>query len=308
MAKKSNKSLFSTIGFKFLLVVTIATLFTYGLKYLSETNVLGTSTYLADKGSDSVNGNDSSGSSSDSESNNNGSQQNNSTEQSNRSQDTSGEKQHAVEPTETPEPTEIPQHDFKSLNSVVFDTENHGKMRLGKSEVQISSEDGHFSIKAKSENGTEIQLENDSLSKINQELESEDIEISTDSAGFHIRHGKFEAQTHFPLSINPTTNKLTITTPGGTKTVAVLPDQAVNNLINLKFITVVASNSADTGIDLTEFKNQPAFEVQGKSIQKLFGFFPIGIDKTGIVSAETGQVLQVNQSLLSRIFDLLSVE
>lgn len=284
MTKKAKKSLFSTFAFKLLLIITIAALAVYVIKYLNANSVLGTSTFLADKGSDS------SQSSNNSENDQNDSQQENSVAQ-----------EHATEPTEAP------QHDFKALNKVVFETENHEQIKLGKSTVEISSEGGHLKIKAKSENGLETELENDSLDKINHELENEDIEISTDSSGFHLRHGQFEAQTHFPLSINPVTNELTVTTPAGTKTVTILPDQAVNNLINQKFITVVASTSATTGINLTEFENNPAFEIHGKSIQKLFGFFPIGIDKTGVVSAETGQVLQVSQSFLSRLFDLLSV-
>lgn len=272
MAKGKQKSIFSTFGFRLLVLTTIVAVGIYGVKGNSQnTNfnpVLGTSTILADKGSDLEN----------------------------NSQN--------LEQTAPKPPHE--QLNVEDLNNVSFETQAHNRVRLGHSSIEMSTDDGHLQIKAKHEDGTETELDDNSLDTINQTLENEDLEISTNSGGFGLRHGQFEAQTHFPLSINPTTNELTVTTPAGTKVVAVLPDQAVNNLINQKFITVVASDSADTGITLDTFDNQPAFQIHGKSLQKLFGLFPISIDKTAFVSAENGSVLSVNQSFLSKLFDLLS--
>lgn len=327
MAKNKSRSLYSAVGFRLLLVTTLTALSVYGLKTFTQSstnnNVLGTSVFIADKGSDS--GGSSGGGTSDGQS---GSGSNSISD----SQNTSGsinnsvpppttkptEVEHKSEPVErpeakTPEPTKIPEFNTESLNNVEFQTQK-GRASLNleqqNSKLEISNEDGKLSIKAKDENGTETQLhQEDSLEKINEALKDEDIEVGTGSGNLlTIRKGQFEAETHFPLTINPTTNSLTVTTPAGEKTVAVLPDQAVNNLINQKFIDQVASTSAGTGIVLGLLNNQPAFQIQGTDAKKLLGFLPVDISKTSYVSAENGSVLKTNESIINSILDLLSVQ
>ncbi len=190
-----------------------------------------------------------------------------------------------------------------------FETQNHERFTLGQDhpEIQISSQDGRLSIKARNQNGLETELDTGSLGLINEGLRNEGLEIATTEGGFLLRQGTYSAMTHFPLSINTLTNQLTVTTPTGTKTVAVLPDQAVENLIRQKFISVVASSSADTGINLDVYASQSAFMINGILHKNLFGFFPVNIDKTAVVSAENGQLLTTYESFINKLLDLLSV-
>ncbi len=286
MAKKKD-SLYSSLGFKLLTVTTIVSLMLLGVKNLAQntqnTNVLGDSTFVTE----------------------------NETEHNSQAE--------VQEPTDTPEPAEIHNENevkseinMEALNKVEFQSEN-GKREIhlqqGNSSIEISSEDGHLSVKAKNADGTEVQLQENALDKINEALKDEDVEIATTSGnGFLIRKGQFEAQTHFPLSINPTTNALTVTTPAGVKTVAILPDVAVNNLLRQKYIDEVASSSANTGIVLGVMNNQPAFQINGVDNKKLLGFISVAIDKTAFVSAQNGQVLKIDESFLSKLLDLLSVQ
>lgn len=203
------------------------------------------------------------------------------------------------------------QLDVKPLENVAFKAqESHRNVYLNTdSSIELSTGDGHLQITAKHKDGTETKLDSNSLNLINENLKGEDLQIATTSGnGFSIKHGEYEAKTHFPLSINPTTNELTVTTPAGTKVVAVLPDQAVNNLIRQKYIDVVASSSIDTGINLDQYASQSAFMVNGILHKKLFGLFPVNVDKTAYVSTENGQVLNVTQSLISKLLDLLSTQ
>jgi cytoskeletal protein RodZ len=294
-AKKRSYSLYSTAPFKLLVVLTIAAVVVWTGHSLAAnyqpTNVLGASTFIVDNEVPSQN--------------------------SDNSQPSVAEQTQNHQTT--PEPTEAPQQNdthpginMEALNKVEFQSEN-GQTQVhlenGNSSIEISSEGGKLSIKAKNENGTEVQLQADALDKINEALKGEDIQIATTSGnGFLLRKGQFEAETHFPLSINPTTNQLTVTTPAGVKTVTVLPDQAVNNLLQQRLIDSVASSSANTGIVLGLLNNQPAFQVNGVDDKKLLGLVPISIDKTSYVSAQTGQVLKVNETFLNQLLDLLSTQ
>jgi len=50
-----------------------------------------------------------------------------------------------------------------------------------------------------------------------------------------------------------------------------------------------------------------AYEIQGIKYEKLFGFIKIMLKRKAIVSAETGELLGIDEDLLTRIIDFFSV-
>ncbi len=113
---------------------------------------------------------------------------------------------------------------------------------------------------------------------------------------------KFSVESDFPLSVNPTTRELTVTTPAGSRVVAVLPEQAIDNLLASGIVTTT------TGVDLkTEPDGSLSYNIDGTKDEKLLGVFDVAVSKNLIVSTETGQVLTVNQSTFSKILDFLSI-
>lgn len=124
-----------------------------------------------------------------------------------------------------------------------------------------------------------------------------------------IRQGSVAAHTRFPLSIDPQTGALTVTTPAGQKTVTVLPQQALKQLMQHKIIDrlqITSEGSTSGSLNLTLFDNKPAFEVQGIDDKKLFGIIPVSIPKTSFVSAENGEVMKTTQSFVSHILSAFS--
>lgn len=306
MAKNTKKSTYSTFGFRLLLVTTIVTLSLFGVKNLlagyESNNVLGTTSYLAERGSNSL--------------------------------ESSEGKEEQEEVKETPEPTEVEdqnqdenevedeneeettsQFSLNNLKELQVRTEkNKTKIKLDSrgGSFELENEDGKLKIKVKEKNGNEFELESETIDDINEVLRSEGISVATSSGNnIRIKRGLFEAETHFPLSINPTTNTLTITTPAGVKDVAVLPDQAVANLLREKHIDRIASGSAlenPTGIRLGLLNDNPVFQVSGTDDQKFLGILPISINKISFISAETGKLVKIDESFLNKLLDLLSVE
>lgn len=169
---------------------------------------------------------------------------------------------HTPEPADTPEAKDTPEPK-DTLEPKQVEMEAEIKDGSGEAKIKIQNGDKNFEFQ---KDGTNVQV-----------------------------------QGNFPLSVNPTTNTLTVTTPAGSKTVDTLPSQAVQSLISQGII------STQSGILLTTDANgQPVYTVVGVKTEKLLGIFNVSIDKTSQVSAQSGQILSTNQSNLSKILDLLS--
>lgn len=148
-----------------------------------------------------------------------------------------------------------------------------------------------------------------------EEEEEDEVEVKdgTNESKIKIRSGKnkfefqqegakFSVESDFPLSVNPITRELTVTTPAGSKVVAILPQQAVDNMLASGIVTTT------TRVDLkTESDGRLSYNIDGTKNEKLLGVFDVAVPKNLIVSAETGQVLTVNQSTFSKILDFLSI-
>lgn len=197
------------------------------------------------------------------------------------------------------------------MHQSVEGPQGHFEMQSDGNQQEINAQTGgrHFEMKQE-DNGTihgSGQEENGSLNLPNK---GEMVEIGSSAGEFSLKSGDVEAKTHFPLSINPTTNQLTITTPAGTKTVSVLPNQAVQNLLQKQILSSItqtsSSGAAANTITLTQVNNQPAFAVPGVTDKKFLGIFPASYDKTVYVSAQNGSVLQTQESFFNKILEALS--
>ncbi|MBI3397597.1 hypothetical protein HY045_03920 [Candidatus Woesebacteria bacterium] len=148
------------------------------------------------------------------------------------------------------------------------------------------------------------------------EIESEK-EVEVESAGEKVKvklvkgKNKFEIKgeninflTDFPVSVNKTTGVLTITTPTGVKTVAVLPEQAVENMLKNHTLDEVTSSTNNLGVQ--DKNGHLEFQIEGNKNERFLGLVDIKIPKSLEISAENGTVLTTNQTLLSKILDSFS--
>ena len=219
---------------------------------------------------------------------------------------------------------------FKSLDkdgtlintqNVLSESEDGDEDRSGSSEDgddEESSDDNRSGSENRVSTQTRVRVEangdaedeNEVEDEIEEEIEIEDEEDGTRSARIKIRSrdGEFEfeaegvsARSNFPVSVNSETNELIITTPSGERVVTVLPDQAVENMIENGVIDQSLS------IEIQDGQTEVEYEIDGVDEQKLLGLFRIAIARRARVSAENGEVLSVEQDLLSRFLDFLSV-
>lgn len=280
--------------------------------------VLGTQIgpFLADKGSDS------SESTSGGDGSNSGSGDSGSNAGNGSSGESSGSSGNATTTISSPlppqgvTPTEKPEKPESSTLEVQTEG-GKGQLNLQTPglHVEIKREDnGALTLTAHQENGTEIQLHQDALEQINEALKDKDIEVATAEGSLDaliIRKDGVSAQTSLPLSVDPTTHVLTVTTPAGSKIVAVLPDEAVQNILQTKTLTSITTQVSSTSgttkqATLTELNNDPVFAINGLLQRRLLGLFPINLPKTAFVSATNGQIVRVDQSLATQILGALS--
>lgn len=212
------------------------------------------------------------------------------------------------------------------------------KIRTGGLRVEIRTENGQSVIKVKNEQGEDVDLEDEEkdelLASAEAKLEEDDIEIATGSAqlGF-VQRGR-RVRTNFPLSVNPVTGELFVSTPAGEKVVTILPDVAIQNMIRAGILTRVdegtpsasptpegtpsagegtegaeATPSASvegSGIELIQEDGNVVYLISGVKSQNFIGLIPVDIKLRAVVSASDGSLLDIRQNFLARLLDLLS--
>lgn len=191
--------------------------------------------------------------------------------------------------------------------------------------VRLEREGDEFRLKVEGEDGEETEIEGDDILTVEERADHNQIRIRTFSTSADqarnraiVERLNTQALTDLPLSINLETNELTVTTPAGERVVAVLPDQAVQNMLAANVIDRIGGQqladiieqsgveALERVIELTEEDGVPVYEIEGAKDHRLLGFFPVTTDVTVTVSAETGEVVATHQSVLDTIIDLFS--
>lgn len=166
-------------------------------------------------------------------------------------------------------------------------------------------------LKEPQENESEIEDETEiEVLKIKDREDRNEIKVNTRNGEFVIDRNRVGATTNFPLSVDSSTNILTVTTPAGEKQVTILPDQAVQNMLSRNVIDQISGQSADNLTSRVKMSQKSdgslVYEVEGEKLEKLFGLMPLKFKKTAIVSVETGELLETKESFASRLLGLIS--
>lgn len=184
--------------------------------------------------------------------------------------------------------------------------------------IILSNTNSNFSLTARNADGKEVQIDKEAFEKINTAIKLETgSELRRLNDSFMIKRGKVEAQTTLPISFNVATKTFTAQTSSGTKELTFLPDQAVEKLMQSNVISKLETDSTTTSgdqngetgnsaIKLTEYQNQPVFEVKGIAQKRLLGLIPVSIPRTTLVSAETGDLVKTDTTGFGGVLNLIS--
>lgn len=207
--------------------------------------------------------------------------------------------------------------ELKTANGQKIKTkvEDDGKTKIeinqGGTKIKYIIENGKIVVKKESEEDANLttnetgEVEN----KFENEMEKEGISIASDTAKPTFTKNNVRAASNFPLSFNPETKTLIVTTPTGEKTLAVLPDQAVENMLKNNILSNIATESSGTQsaqATVTTYDGTLSYEIDGEKIHRIFGILPIKTPVKVFVSAETGKPLAQRQTMLTSLIDFLS--
>jgi len=111
------------------------------------------------------------------------------------------------------------------------------------------------------------------------------------------------AYSSMGLSIDPLSGVLTVETPTGPQKVSIMPDEALGIIIELK---ALSAGGAEPSILLVSEKGKLIYRITGEKVEKFLGLLPISIQKQVLVSADTGSIITIELSLLSRIMSFFT--
>ncbi len=184
---------------------------------------------------------------------------------------------------------------------------------------KFEEENGEVKLKVENEEGVESRTRThlSIVDELEDELEDEEIEISSDDGHLELKHNAVRARVNFPLFIDPVTHELIVTTPAGERTVAVLPDAALTKLLIKGFLTEVATGSGSSAdasgsaelaqsLELKLINGNLVYEVKGNKKEKLLGLVPVTLPRTVTVSALSGVVLSQKESILTTLLGFFS--
>jgi hypothetical protein len=223
--------------------------------------------------------------------------------------------------SKTPEAqkTEKPEDSSDSVTPEVRSTEKPSKNTERRLRTPKPSETPRAFRTPKPSETPELELENETEDETETEIETEvkdgsftaKIKIQQNGRSFQFEQegSTVEVQGNFPVSVDDETNVLTITTPSGPHDVTVLPDKAVENMLDTGLVSEVDKDQTgrnDVRI-VADANGNPVYEVRGVKVEKLFGLFNISLDRNVHVSLKDGQMINLDQSFISRILDLVSI-
>lgn len=325
-ARRTNISSFVTLIRVILGIFVVALVASVIISSTQQSNTLGTTSYLAkddggggDSGGSSGGGGSSgsSGSGSSGTSGTSGSSEPTPIKTETRDRETGIRTQTETKEDETR--TEVRLSETERIRTRTKDGQTRVDITSGGIKTRLEQRDNRIIIKAEREDGTEVELEDDTIFKIDDRLDKSGIKIATIGAQrFVVQRGTIGAVTNFPLSIDLATNELFINTPAGQRSVTVLPEQAVQNILAANIVNKIgglalveevrsgAVSDLSEVITLGERNGIAVYEITGISDQKLLGFIPVAIQKTVVISAQTGEVITEQEPLGTRLVDLLS--
>lgn len=203
-----------------------------------------------------------------------------------------------------------------STNSAKLKNNSHPQIDVyeGANNLSFSKE----GIALKDSQGKTITLKpTDNIFTIDEHKEQKQTKIGEINDKFFILKKNILALTNFALSIDLTTNVIKITEGETSRILGIFPDQAVNQLLSLDILdTITVPNlgnleslkeASDSIIELTNSTSgNPIYKITGIKEINILGIIKVEITRTGYVSAETGEVVQVDQSFPSRLFSFIS--
>jgi len=180
---------------------------------------------------------------------------------------------------------------------------------LDKMKLKYQVREGQVVLMAEDENGRPIAVAESDMRRAEisalGKLEKKGVTLSmTNENRLALSNNGITAVTELPIMIDTESRSVVVDTVDGPKTVIMLPDKVLKNIIDLGIITGV-DTSVIPRIEYTG--GEVVYEFGGNKTYNVLGLYEITVPVVISVSAETGEVVSRNQPLLTRAVRLISI-
>lgn len=119
-----------------------------------------------------------------------------------------------------------------------------------------------------------------------------------------VRNNKVTAVTDLPIMVDVKTKTLMVSTPDGPMVVTVLPDKALENILDLG---VIASVNTQVIPKIEYVGDEVVYRFGGTKVYKMLGIYQVTVPVTIVVSVNTGEVVSRDQPFITRVVRLISI-
>lgn len=152
------------------------------------------------------------------------------------------------------------------------------EIRTQNGRIKFETKDGETRVKVETKTGQpqgEFTVGNPATSSQIAEIENPEeefkLKIRTRGDRFELRAKGASTLTNFPLSFNPETNEVSVTTPQGTVLIKTLPQQAIQNILASNIMDRVAGQNVsepdEEDADEEEIEDEDAEEVETPEVR-----------------------------------------
>lgn len=136
-----------------------------------------------------------------------------------------------------------------------------------------------------------------------QQKKTTETNKTNNAAQLEINANNVIAFSSMGLSVDPLSGVLTVETPNGPQKVSIMPDEALGIIIELKALN---AGLTEPSILLVSEQGKLIYRITGERMEKFLGLLPIVIQKQILVSADTGSIIRIELSLLSKILSFFT--
>jgi hypothetical protein len=181
----------------------------------------------------------------------------------------------------------VPQSSDITLNKVAESSGDTNSL------VSLEKKDGKVSLLVNEGGGRKsLDVTNwkDSVIEIEERPQVQKIQIAIAGDKFEIKNAGVSAVTSFPITVDPKTAKVSVTTQTGDKYISVFPREAAESALKSRVVDSLKTNQ----IVLTEEGNELTYKVNGEKLLNLFNVYKYPVDVEAQVSAYTGEIVKTN--------------
>jgi hypothetical protein len=179
---------------------------------------------------------------------------------------------------------------------------------LSDAKVTLLREGGKVSLSVESDgNKKEADVTNfkDNLIEVEARPETSRIRIGNDGEKFSIEQNGYIVKTAFPIEVDSKTSKLSVVATSGIRFIAVLPNEAVENVYRANIINEVDRSSGSKIELLEDGRGELKYNISGERLINILNVHTIKIPVIADVSALSGKVLNVDEPIWLKIFGFM---